>query len=131
MLPAGCVPHQSSSFCSPLTPAPAQACKLAGLAVGALSHQCTAALWLLLHSKSSCPSSSLLLAPAQAGNLAGFQWEAVDENAACGLCYTSGTTGPPKVSTGLSRMKAAAFPVAMHGFHHAIWLLPMVVIAIR
>lgn len=32
----------------------------------------------------------------EAGNLAGFQWEAVDENAACGLCYTSGTTGPPK-----------------------------------
>ncbi len=40
----------------------------------------------------------MLVAPAlQAGNLAGFQWEALDENAACGLCYTSGTTGPPKV----------------------------------
>ena len=25
-----------------------------------------------------------------------FEWAAVDENAACGLCYTSGTTGNPK-----------------------------------
>ena len=25
-----------------------------------------------------------------------FQWAKVDENAACGLCYTSGTTGHPK-----------------------------------
>jgi acyl-CoA synthetase (AMP-forming)/AMP-acid ligase II len=25
-----------------------------------------------------------------------FEWVAVDENAACGLCYTSGTTGNPK-----------------------------------
>jgi fatty-acyl-CoA synthase len=28
-----------------------------------------------------------------AGN---FTWPAIDENTACGLCYTSGTTGPPK-----------------------------------
>ena len=27
---------------------------------------------------------------------ADFAWHAVDENAAVGLCYTSGTTGPPK-----------------------------------
>ncbi len=27
---------------------------------------------------------------------ADFQWLALDENAACGLCYTSGTTGNPK-----------------------------------
>src|SRR5205814_354369 len=26
----------------------------------------------------------------------GFQWPAFDENTACGLCYTSGTTGNPK-----------------------------------
>src|SRR5690606_6589157 len=25
-----------------------------------------------------------------------FKWAEVDENAACGLCYTSGTTGNPK-----------------------------------
>ncbi len=25
-----------------------------------------------------------------------FNWEALDENSACGLCYTSGTTGDPK-----------------------------------
>ncbi len=25
-----------------------------------------------------------------------FDWAALDENAACGLCYTSGTTGDPK-----------------------------------
>ena len=30
------------------------------------------------------------------GNLSGFRWAAVDEGAACGLCYTSGTTGRPK-----------------------------------
>ena len=27
---------------------------------------------------------------------AAFQWPALDENTACGLCYTSGTTGSPK-----------------------------------
>ncbi len=26
-----------------------------------------------------------------------FKWEVTDENLACGLCYTSGTTGNPKV----------------------------------
>ena len=26
-----------------------------------------------------------------------FTWLATDEEAACGLCYTSGTTGNPKV----------------------------------
>ena len=31
---------------------------------------------------------------AEDGN---FKWAEVDENAACGLCYTSGTTGNPKV----------------------------------
>lgn len=29
-------------------------------------------------------------------NLEGFQWDVTDEGQACGLCYTSGTTGPPK-----------------------------------
>jgi fatty-acyl-CoA synthase len=26
-----------------------------------------------------------------------FAWPALDENTPCGLCYTSGTTGNPKV----------------------------------
>ncbi|PSC71890.1 long-chain-fatty-acid-ligase [Micractinium conductrix] len=32
----------------------------------------------------------------ETANLAGFSWEVTDEHQACGLCYTSGTTGPPK-----------------------------------
>jgi fatty-acyl-CoA synthase len=31
-----------------------------------------------------------------AGGDAGYEWKSLDENAACGLCYTSGTTGEPK-----------------------------------
>lgn len=31
-----------------------------------------------------------------AQDAAGFQWPDFDENTACGLCYTSGTTGEPK-----------------------------------
>lgn len=51
----------------------------------------------------SLPRTLLTLAtlpwrfPWQSANLAGFQWATLDENQACGLCYTSGTTGPPKV----------------------------------
>ena len=37
------------------------------------------------------------LLEAERQHLAGFQWVRVDENDACGLCYTSGTTGKPKV----------------------------------
>lgn len=37
------------------------------------------------------------LIEAERQHLAGFQWVRVDENDACGLCYTSGTTGKPKV----------------------------------
>ena len=32
----------------------------------------------------------------QVQELAGFRWARMDENDACGLCYTSGTTGKPK-----------------------------------
>lgn len=32
----------------------------------------------------------------QVAHLEGFQWEVKDEHQACGLCYTSGTTGNPK-----------------------------------
>jgi acyl-coenzyme A synthetase/AMP-(fatty) acid ligase len=37
------------------------------------------------------------LLAAQRPNLP-FRWEVTDENTACGLCYTSGTTGRPKVT---------------------------------
>ncbi|CAK0787064.1 hypothetical protein CVIRNUC_010280 [Coccomyxa viridis] len=36
------------------------------------------------------------LIEAERPRLDGFQWVRVDENDACGLCYTSGTTGRPK-----------------------------------
>jgi acyl-CoA synthetase (AMP-forming)/AMP-acid ligase II len=32
----------------------------------------------------------------RASALGAYQWPLLDENAACGLCYTSGTTGNPK-----------------------------------
>ncbi|KAL4856390.1 Medium-chain-fatty-acid--CoA ligase [Chlorella vulgaris] len=32
----------------------------------------------------------------ESAGLEGFKWEVRDECQACGLCYTSGTTGPPK-----------------------------------
>ncbi len=38
---------------------------------------------------------------AERPHLAGFRWAEVAETAACGLCYTSGTTGNPKVRTGV------------------------------
>jgi fatty-acyl-CoA synthase len=31
------------------------------------------------------------------GGLQGFRWPQLDEGTPCGLCYTSGTTGNPKV----------------------------------
>ena len=37
------------------------------------------------------------LIAAERPHLDRFQWVRVDENDACGLCYTSGTTGRPKV----------------------------------
>ena len=36
------------------------------------------------------------LLAAEAGGEAGFRWVEVGEDDACGLCYTSGTTGRPK-----------------------------------
>jgi fatty-acyl-CoA synthase len=39
------------------------------------------------------------LLDAQVGGLP-FVWPPLDENAPCGLCYTSGTTGNPKVRGG-------------------------------
>ena len=43
------------------------------------------------------------LLAAEESNLPGFKWAKVDENTACGLCYTSGTTGRPKVSGSISK----------------------------
>ncbi|HWY62238.1 MAG TPA: long-chain-fatty-acid--CoA ligase [Rhizomicrobium sp.] len=37
-----------------------------------------------------------LIAGPSSGNKGDFDWPALDENSACGLCYTSGTTGDPK-----------------------------------
>jgi long-subunit acyl-CoA synthetase (AMP-forming) len=34
---------------------------------------------------------------AQSNSAAGFTWPRFDENTPAGLCYTSGTTGNPKV----------------------------------
>ena len=47
---------------------------------------------------------------AEEGNLSSFQWTPVDENAACGLCFTSGTTGQPKVgSTFVAAVQAVSW----------------------
>ncbi|GFR40470.1 hypothetical protein Agub_g1033 [Astrephomene gubernaculifera] len=43
-----------------------------------------------------CYEELLGAAAGLPGALAGFRWAVVDENAACGMCYTSGTTGNPK-----------------------------------
>jgi acyl-CoA synthetase (AMP-forming)/AMP-acid ligase II len=56
--------------------------------------------WVVLASAARMPHTSLpnalcyetLLAQGSAS----FQWPLLDENAACALCYTSGTTGNPK-----------------------------------
>lgn len=39
----------------------------------------------------------LLEAAASRAAAAPFSWPPLSEDAACGLCYTSGTTGNPKV----------------------------------
>ncbi len=44
----------------------------------------------------AAPSCYEELLAAEADREAGFRWVEVDENDACGLCYTSGTTGRPK-----------------------------------
>lgn len=50
---------------------------------------------------SNCSISNVLcyedLLDACVGRLP-FKWATIHEDAACGLCYTSGTTGNPKVS---------------------------------
>ncbi len=56
--------------------------------------------WVIMTTAENMPETSLPNAICYetlvaAGNEA-FQWSPLDENAACALCYTSGTTGNPK-----------------------------------
>jgi acyl-CoA synthetase (AMP-forming)/AMP-acid ligase II len=60
----------------------------------------TVKAWIVLTDREHMPQTKLKnvlcyedLIAEQDGN---FEWVKVDENAACGLCYTSGTTGNPK-----------------------------------
>lgn len=66
-----------------------------------LASQCpTVRGWIVLASAAHMPETSLPNALCYealvAAGSAAFQWPPLDENAACALCYTSGTTGNPK-----------------------------------
>ncbi len=66
-----------------------------------LVNQCpTVRGWVILTSEEHMPQTSLPNAICYetlvASGSATFQWPDLDENAACALCYTSGTTGNPK-----------------------------------
>ena len=56
--------------------------------------------WVVLTSESHMPETSLANAICYetlvASGSESFEWPQLDENAACALCYTSGTTGNPK-----------------------------------
>jgi fatty-acyl-CoA synthase len=56
--------------------------------------------WVILTTAERMPQTSLPNAICYetlvAGGSSDFQWPVLDENAACALCYTSGTTGNPK-----------------------------------
>ncbi len=56
--------------------------------------------YVILTDEASMPATSLKNAICYEGLISDhdgdFEWAAVDEKAACGLCYTSGTTGNPK-----------------------------------
>jgi acyl-CoA synthetase (AMP-forming)/AMP-acid ligase II len=56
--------------------------------------------WIVLTSEAAMPSTTLPNAICYETLLAAgattFDWPQLDENAACALCYTSGTTGNPK-----------------------------------
>jgi len=69
--------------------------------VEGLADQCPGVKgWVLLTSEEHMPETSLANAICYEALLATgseqFEWPALDENAACALCYTSGTTGNPK-----------------------------------
>lgn len=66
-----------------------------------LADQCpTVRGWVILTNEEHMPQTSLPNAICYetlvASGSATFQWPELDENAACALCYTSGTTGNPK-----------------------------------
>ncbi|MEO5511395.1 MAG: AMP-binding protein, partial [Longimicrobiales bacterium] len=56
--------------------------------------------WIAMCEQSEMPASSLGNLICYEDLIAGrpdhYDWPVLDENAACGLCYTSGTTGDPK-----------------------------------
>jgi fatty-acyl-CoA synthase len=69
--------------------------------VESLAEQCpTVRGWIILSGEEHMPETSLPNAICYETLLAGgdtaFQWPELDENSACALCYTSGTTGNPK-----------------------------------
>jgi fatty-acyl-CoA synthase len=69
--------------------------------VEGLAEQCpTVRGWVILCSEEHMPQTSLSNAICYeslvASGSASFAWPKLDENSACALCYTSGTTGNPK-----------------------------------
>jgi acyl-CoA synthetase (AMP-forming)/AMP-acid ligase II len=69
--------------------------------VRALMPQCpTVEAWIYLGDAGDATSAGAEDLPSYEGFLAGhpetYAWPQFDENTACGLCYTSGTTGNPK-----------------------------------
>lgn len=69
--------------------------------VEGLAEQCpTVQGWVILASEEHMPGTSLPNAICYESLVASgsdaFQWPQLDENSACALCYTSGTTGNPK-----------------------------------
>ena len=61
---------------------------------------------IMPHSTADMPDGAILYSArlqAQAANLP-FQWQVKNERLAAGLCYTSGTTGNPKVQSALAVM---------------------------
>ena len=51
---------------------------------------------------------------AERGGLPGFRWVRVREDDGCGLCYTSGTTGRPKVSAACLALPQKAWREGCH-----------------
>ena len=69
--------------------------------VEGLADQCPGVLgWIVLTSEEHMPQTSLANVSCYetlvAAGAEDFQWPQLNENAACALCYTSGTTGNPK-----------------------------------
>ena len=69
--------------------------------VEGLAAQCpTVKGWVIMASEERMPATSLPNAVCYetlvASGSSTFQWPQLDENSACALCYTSGTTGNPK-----------------------------------